>query len=303
MSTRRSRNWSIASVLDANPTRDPLDAARRFATLSERDDASISVAGRSRFFTTGARSERAVVLLHGLTNCPEQWVAFALDLHARGATVVIPRLPGHGHADRLGRTLARVRAAQTLSTVNDAIDIACGTSDRVILCGLSIGSALATRISFERDDLTRNVVLVPFFGMRGFPYVADRVLATALRAFPSVFVPWDPKGDGGEVPPYAYPCFPTRALGEMLGVGGEVVRLSRRRAPSCETVLALNAREPAIDNTLAHTVVARFEATRPGATRTLVWSDLPANHDIIDPTNARARVDLVYPRVRAEIER
>lgn len=224
-------------------------------------------------------------------------------LHARGSTVVIPRLPGHGDRDRAGTPLACVRAPETLAVVAEAIDIACGLGERVILCGLSIGSALATRVSFERDDIARNVALVPFFGVRRAPEALDRALAWTLRTMPNAFVPWDPKGDGGQVPPYAYPRFPTRALGAMLGVGNDVVKLARERAPSCETVLALNAREPAIDNGLARRVATRMERARAGSTRTVVWDDLPANHDIVDPTNAHARVDLVYPRILAEIER
>ncbi len=295
---------SIASVPAPRPARDPQDARRRFAALAARDDAWVSEAGRSRLFAVDeGRSERAVVLLHGFTNCPQQWVPFAETLHARGAAVVIPRLPGHGERDRAGTPLAEVRAPETLAVVAEAIDIACGLGERVILCGLSIGSALATRVSFERDDVARNVALVPFFGVRGAAEAIDRALAWGLRVMPDVFVPWDPKGGGGQVPPYAYPRFPTRTLGVMLGVGNDVVQLARRRAPWCETVLVLNAREPAIDNPLARRVVADFECARAGSTRTIVWDDLPANHDIVDPTNALARVDLVYPRILAEIER
>ncbi|GAC1532617.1 MAG: hypothetical protein NVS2B8_21470 [Vulcanimicrobiaceae bacterium] len=158
-------------------------------------------------------------------------------------------------------------------------------------------------MAFDRDDVARNVVVVPFFGLRGFPEPLNRVAASALRRFPDARIAWDPKGTGGQVPPYAYARFSTRALGTMLAVGDDVVRLSRRRPPQCETILVLNEREPAIDNGLARTVVDRFERRRPGSTRTIVLTDLPANHDIVDPTNALARTDLVYPHLLAEIER
>jgi len=285
------------------PAQDAAEAARLFAALAARDDTTISRAGRSRFYPTEGHAPRAVVLLHGLTNCPQQWVPFAEMLHAGGAAVVIPRLPGHGAADRRGTSLARTPTRETLATVDEAIDIACGTSERVIVCGLSIGSALATFVSFRRADITRNVVLVPFFGLRGFPTPLDALVSAGLRVAPNAFVPWDPKGGGGQVPPYAYACFPTRALGRMLGVGNAVVRRARRTVPACETVVVLNAREPAIDNRLARAIAERFERGRSGAARAITWDDLPANHDIIDPTNALARTDLVYPRLLAEIER
>lgn len=294
---------SIASVPVSSPARDASDAARKFTELAARDDASISVAGRSRAFVGSGRSALAVVLLHGLTNAPQQWEPFARQLYARGHNVVIPRLPGHGAADLRGRSLADVSASATIATVGAAIDIACGLGERVVVCGLSIGAALATRLSFERGDVARTIALVPFFGLRGFPEFGDAVAATLLRVAPNVFVSWDPKGAGGQVPPYAYPRFPTRALGRMLEIGCEVVRSSKTRVPTCETVLGLNAHEPAIDNGLAREVAARFEGARAGAARVLTWTDLPANHDIVDPTNVLARVDLVYPRIVHEIER
>ncbi len=294
---------SIAEIAPARPARDPLEAQRRFAALAARDDATISDAGRSRLLCGGERTERAVVLLHGLTNCPQQWVPFAEEAFARGTSVVIPRLPGHGARDLRGLPLAKITAGEVLATANEAIDIACGLGGRVIVCGLSIGSALATWLTFRRDDVARNVALVPFFGLRDLPLAVDEAIVAGLRALPNVFLPWDPRGKGGQVPPYAYPCFATRAFSAMLHVGIDAVRTSRARAPQGELVLGLNAREPAVDNGLARELAGRMEHARPGSTRVVTWTDLPANHDIIDPTNALARVDLVYPRVLAEIER
>lgn len=224
-------------------------------------------------------------------------------LAARGSAVVIPRLPGHGARDRRGLPLATIALADVLATSNEAIDIAAGLGDRVVVCGLSIGSAIGSWLTFARDDIARNVALVPFFGLRGFPEIADRLATRVLATIPNQFVPWDPRGDGGQVPPYAYPRFATRALATMLRIGLDAVARARTHTSSGESVLCLNAREPAIDNALARVFAQRLERTRAGSTRVITWTDLPANHDLIDPTNALARIDLVYPRVLAEIER
>ena len=68
------------------------------------------------------------------------------------------------------------------------------------------------------------------------------------------------------------------------------------------TTFVLNAKEPATENPVTLAVCEKFERARSGSTQAVVWDDLPANHDIIDPTNPNARIDLVYPRLRAIVD-
>jgi len=294
---------SLTERVRSTPTRDVAAARARFDALAARDDTSISHAGRSRLFDHAAVTPLAVVLIHGLTNAPEQWVPFARTLHARGHSVIIPRLPGHGRADRKPSALARVATEAYLQTTNDAIDIACGAGAAVIVAGLSIGGAFAAWHVLHRSDVRRALAIVPLFGFRKFPLVADRALATLLEFGPNIAVPWDPGGDGSQCPTYGYPRFATRALGRTLRIGLAVEHDARRLAPQGELVVALNAREPACENTVAEAIVARVARRNARAARTVVWPDLPAIHDIIDPTNPLGRTDLVYPRLTAEIER
>ncbi len=275
---------------------------QRFTVLAARDDASISDAGRSRLLEHGRATPLAVVLIHGLTNAPQQWVPFATELHGRGHTVVIPRLPGHGKLDRGTTALARVKANAYLETTSDAIDIARGLGARLIVCGLSIGGAFAAWHALQRRDIDRALALVPLFGIRRWPLLADHLLAALLGGLPNAFLPWDPRGDGSQIPAYGYPRFATRALAATLRIGLEVERASHRLAAGGEVVMALNGHEPACENTIACRIAERLSASRYGAARTVVWSDLPAIHDIVDPTNPHGRTDLVYPRLRGEIE-
>ncbi|GAC1306211.1 MAG: hypothetical protein NVSMB19_18190 [Vulcanimicrobiaceae bacterium] len=294
---------SIGKGIVPQPAHDLAAAERRFAALAARDDASISDAGRSRFLHHGAATSLAVVLIHGLTNAPQQWVPFATDLQARGHSVVIPRLPGHGKRDRSTTVPARVAVDAYLATTSEAIDIASGAGARVVVAGLSIGGAFAAWHALQRPDVARAIVLVPLYGLRRLPLAADRLLATMLGVLPNAFMAWDPRGDGSQIPAYGYPRFATRALAATLRIGLDVERASHRLGARGEIVTVLNEREPAIDNGIARAIADRLERRRPGSTRTVVWSDLPAIHDIIDPTNPHGRTDLVYPRLRAEIER
>lgn len=253
-----------------------------------------------------ANAERArlgVVLIHGFTNCPEQWIPFASELHADGAAVVIPRLPGHGYADRSSRSIARIRADDLLRTASDAIDIACGLADRVVVAGLSIGGSMAVWLALVRDDVGLAVAIVPMFGITKLGASANAVLAGTLSTLPDLFIPWDPSGKNTTIPPYAYTHFPTRVLAECLRVGLCAYDRAFVQAPRAPVHFLLNAREPACNNALSHEVAQRFERDRAGSTETIVLDDLPPNHDIIDPHNPYARTDIVYPCVRELIER
>ncbi len=293
---------SIGNGVVPRATRDPAEALARFATLGARDGPDIIPEGRSRLYATGARTPLAVVLLHGLTNAPEQWARFAGELHAGGHSVVVPRFPGHGDANRRVATLAGVRADDFLRTASEAVDIAAGLGDRVIVAGLSIGGAMAAWLAQRRTDVARCVSIVPLIGIARLNATANAALVRVLRTLPDFVVPWDPRGGAGETPPYAYPDFPTRALAECLLVGLDVLRTAKARPPSGTSAFLLNANEPACNNALALAVAARFGSARAGACDAIIMQGLPVNHDVIDPLNPHARIDIVYPRLRALIE-
>lgn len=294
---------SIGSRIVPHPAADFAAARELFSQLAGRDDGSISGAGRSRFLDHGARRAVAIVLIHGLTNAPEQWLPFAKELHARGHSVVIPRLPGHGKSDRMTTALAGVTGDAYLATTNDAIDIACGAGERVVVAGLSIGGAFAAWHALERGDLARALAIVPLFGIRRLPIAVDRMIAAGFGLLPNAFVPWDPRGDGSQIPAYGYPRFATRSLAATLAIGLAVERASRRASPRGEVVMLLNAAEPACENGIARAIADRFARGRLGSSRLVTWSDLPPIHDIVDPTNPHGRTEIVYPRLIAEIER
>jgi hypothetical protein len=88
-------------------------------------------------------------------------------------------------------------------------------------------------------------------------------------------------------------------LAEALRIGLEVEADSHARAPAGRTTFLLNAHEPACNNAVALAIRDGFERNRPTSTNLVILNGLPANHDIIDPTNPSARVDLVYPALRA----
>ena len=69
------------------------------AIRQEERHAGVIPACLSRVMTHGAKTENAIVLVHGLTNCPKQWELFGREIFARGWNVLILRLPEHGLGD------------------------------------------------------------------------------------------------------------------------------------------------------------------------------------------------------------
>src|SRR5438045_9568543 len=79
---------------------------------------------RSRLFSSGRRTDRVIVLLHGFTNCPKQFERLGQALASRGDNVFIPRLPWHGESNRMTSDLTRLTAEDLLAAGEAAVDAA-----------------------------------------------------------------------------------------------------------------------------------------------------------------------------------
>ena len=94
-------------------------ALERFGRWEAREGERIAAEGRSRLFHHGATAPRVFVLLHGLTTTPAQLVDFAQALYAGGANVFVPRLPRHGHANRMSEVLAGLTEVELMEAGAD----------------------------------------------------------------------------------------------------------------------------------------------------------------------------------------
>src|SRR5262245_24301102 len=82
------------------------EACARFDALLKEDTEKVDPASASRLVTPGHRTERVMVLFHGLTNSPRQFEVLTQRFIARGYSIFIPRVPYHGYADRMTVDLA-----------------------------------------------------------------------------------------------------------------------------------------------------------------------------------------------------
>ena len=95
---------------------------------------------------------------------PAQFERVAADLFDRGHNVVVPRLPQHGHADRMSTALERLRAEELYEAVTDYVSVAQELGERVTVAGFSLGGLLAAWIG-QHYEIDRCVPIAPFFGI------------------------------------------------------------------------------------------------------------------------------------------
>ncbi len=277
--------------VEADPAPTYEDALRRADALSAADGPDIAAACRTRVDVHGGRTDHAVVLLHGYTNCPAQFDAVADAYAAEGWSVVVPRLPGHGEADRMTRALSEVTPGELVDTAEEATDIAAGLGEEVTVVGLSGGGTLTAWLASERDDVSEAVLIAPLVVPKVLPEFAVGPVSRAFRYTPDVYLWWDGEKKGALAePPYAYPRYSLRSLGAFLAVGRAAQRPPERTTTLRRLVVVTNENDAAVSNVGVDRVAAAL--TVPGVERedltlpaTLGWK-----HDLVDPQGENADV-------------
>lgn len=273
------------------------EALRRVAAIRARDGAEVAAECRTLLLDHGARAPRAVVLLHGLTNCPEQFRVLGERLHAGGANVYVPRLPEHGLADRMTTALGRLRASALTAATDEAVDVARGLGDSVIVVGLSIGGTMAAWAAQERADVTRAVPLAPLLGAGPAARVPTGVAMRLGLALPNGFIWWDPRLKRDlPGPRHVYPRFSTRSVAETMRLGAAVLAAARHAPPRAgEVVMVTVGGDRAVDGGAIERLVRSWRG-HGARVRTYAFpAALGLNHDIVDPEQVGGNPALVHP--------
>lgn len=289
---------------DADPATSYAEGMARADTLLAADGDDINPVCRSRVYDQGERSDVAVVLLHGFTNCPAQWDAVAQAYADAGYSVVVPRLPGHGEADRLSPALSAIGPDDLVGTGDLAVDIAAGLGSDVWVVGLSGGGTVAAWLASERDELSTAVLIAPLVAPKVLPEFAVGPVARLSRVIPDVSLWWSSElQEQLATPPYAYPRFTLRSLGAFLAVGRAAQHTEPRRETSLERLVVItNENDDAVSNVGVYDVERQLEQLleldEPGVDRIDVVfpSDLQYKHDVIDPQGENAdKINEIYP--------
>ena len=280
------------------------EGMRIAATLQDLDGPNVNPLCRTRVYSHRRRVERSLVLLHGFTNCPQQFDALGRQFHERGWNVVIPRYPRHGYSDRLNTSISELRGDHLIALANRAAAVGAGLGERLTVAGLSLGAILAGYIAQTREGVERAALIAPMLGMRPFPGPVLNGMSRVAKVIPNFYMWWDNELKEKLDPPYGYPRFSTHAYAALFDCGRMLVRSARARPPLARSIVVItNAGEPRLDNRFTYRLVDSWRR-HGAAVETFEFAASDAlTHDLIDPGNAAQNTPYVYPIVTRLIER
>lgn len=253
---------------------------------------------QTQFLTHGQKVERAILLLHGYTNCPQQFLELGQRFHVLGYNVLIAPLPHHGLANRLTDEQSQLTASELASYADEMVDIAQGLGDQVVMMGISGGGVATAWAAQNRSDLDLAVIISPAFGFREIPTLLTAPAMNAISVLPETYVWWDPVLQDKIGPPHAYPRYSRHALAQILRLGFSVQVNARQMSPAANAILVVtNANDTSVNNALIYQVTENWRQ-RGAHLETYEFAlDLGLDHDLIDPAHPKQRIDIVYPKL------
>ena len=260
-------------------------ALDRLAELTALDS-DVHEATRTRLLEPEETARVTVVIWHGFTNAPSQFLAVAEQLRDAGYRILLPRMPHHGRTDRLTKDLSTLTSEELVTHTNTCIDIAAGLGEQVWVVGLSAGGTLAALAAATRGEVSRAVLAAPLVAPKQFPMAAVRLCVKFPRMVPKFYLWWDPrtKDELGHSP-YAYPGFP---------LPGVVPFLHLSEAMFDRTIAAGHQLERVVLVTNPHDLAVRMDSARAFASTVFAHSAhyygvatiddaLHWTHDFVDP--------------------
>lgn len=131
-------------------------------------------------------SETGVLVCHGFTGSPQSVRPWADHLAAKGLTVSLPLLPGHGTR---WEDLAVTEWQDWYATVDRELRTLTGHCEQVFVCGLSMGGALALRLAAQHGDAVSGVAVVnpavTFPRLPGYALPLGRFLVRSAKGIAS----------------------------------------------------------------------------------------------------------------------
>lgn len=280
-----------------NPATGYAEALERIQTLQAGEGSEYNPVCRLKFMDHGGKTEQVIVFIHGYTNCPEQFRQLGELFFERGYNVLITPLPHMGLADRMNTDQEKQTSEELVAYMDGVIDIAQGLGERVSVAGLSGGGVMAAWAAQNRSDLDLAITIAPSFGFTFIPGPLTVPVMNLFRLLPNFYQWWDPFKKMDTSPDYAYPRFSTRALAEILRLASVVQDEACQDTPAAHAILVItNDGDLSVVNAITDKVVDCWQHQGFQAISTYRFdANLKLEHDLIDPTQEKQRIDIVYP--------
>lgn len=285
-----------ARDLDSEP--DPAntyaEAMTRFQHIQEAELGIVNDASGSYLLVHDDRTASVYVLVHGTTNSPLQWLELGQILHEQGHNVLMLRMPYHGLQSHQVSELKVLTPQDLRDYADEAIDIAAGLGDEVIVVGISGGGVVAAWMIQNRPEVKRALLLAPFFGIHNVPDFAGTLLMNAFSRLPNVVLddPLEPQRA------WVYRGEATRGVASFLALGRDVMREAQDGVgPARQIIVVTTASDNTANNRSTAGLVDRW---RRAGTDVVTFEFAPAlniPHNSIDPAADETKKRMVYDRM------
>jgi carboxylesterase len=281
-----------------HPAQSYAEAVQRVESLRAQEAPGMNLVCRLQLMTHEKKVDRAIVLVHGYTNCPQQFHELGQRFYAVGYNVLIAPLPHHGLADRMTEAHAELTAEELATYADRTVDIAQGLGDHVVMMGISAGGVTTAWAAQHRSDIDTAVIISPAFGFKQIPTPLTAAVMNTYTFMADSFEWWDPALQAKSLPMYAYPRYSKHALVQTPRLGFATQMDAQRMQPAAKKiVVVLNANDSSVNNALTMDVVNSWQARAASVTTYEFEADLKLDHDLIDPNQPNQRIDTVYPRL------
>ena len=278
------------------------DTIAQIKLLQDRDNQDLAQdVCITKLYDHEKQTDHVIILIHGFTNCPEQFNELGKQYYEAGYNVFIPRMPYHGLTDRLTDELVNLTAENLAAFGDKVIDIAHGLGKKITVMGISGSGTLVVWLAQNRADIDFAFAIAPLFGLAFVPPSFTKVFARIAFLLPNFFLWWDPrtKADNPYSIYYAYPRYPTRALVEIIRLGMITRSQAEKSSPAAKNItLIINDAEPAVSNAEILRLFKLWQKHGKGKLSKVHFEkDLKLPHDIITPGTPGVPVEVTHPRL------
>jgi len=245
--------------------------------------------------THGHRVEQVIILMHGMTSCPRQFIELGTLLFEQGYNVLIPRMPYNGYTDLDTPDLRYITMKDLRDCSTVMIDIAHGLGEHITYAGLSVGGTMAAWVAQYRTDVDRAILMAPAFTVdRHLGVNVSKLIMYALYLLPNLMTQNFRHAPHSS---FGYNGFATRSLAVMMRMGFSVYEAAHKTKPAVQSMLIVsNAADPSMNNAIIQSLVRRWQKN---GLRYCEMYEFDASHhlphDLIGTKNPHQQVAFVYP--------
>jgi carboxylesterase len=266
--------------------------------LKEKDTSTVNEACKTKAMVRPEKTEKVIVLIHGLYNCPAQFEEFGKQLFDQGYNVIIPRMPRNGLKDIKTDDLKNLTLTELTEFTDEVVDIASGFGDELIIAGISSGAVLAAHAANKREEVDKVVLISPFLEMANVPEFVSYMGMNFFNRVPNIrgqdILPFS-----NERPDYAYQGHTTKGLAKYLLIGENIQEQSKTSKPKTgEIIFVINEADKTVSNQSIKNLKENWQKQGQQNIEEITFSqNLNLPHDIIDPNQPNQNIEEVYPRL------